>query len=65
MSHQRGKPHGGRPKPHVESHLPKLPKAPERPSPRSGSFISRRDERGVPYRGDWPNPVADKTRGCF
>ena len=27
--------------------------------------VSRRDERGVRYPGDWPNPVSDLIRGCF
>ena len=29
------------------------------------SIISRRDERGTPYPGDFPNPASDRTRGCF
>jgi hypothetical protein len=28
-------------------------------------IVSRRDERGVPYRGDFPNPASDVIRGCF
>ncbi|HJR63413.1 MAG TPA: hypothetical protein VJ803_06895 [Gemmatimonadaceae bacterium] len=28
-------------------------------------IISPRDERGVPYPGDWPNPLGEKNRGCF
>ena len=28
-------------------------------------IISKRDERGTPYRGDFPNPASDRTRGCF
>ena len=28
-------------------------------------IIGRRDERGIPYRGDFPNPASDRTRGCF
>ena len=64
MAHQRGTPHGGHPKPHVDSRLPKhtpnsLPRAPKRP------IVSRPDERGVPYPGDWPNPLGGKTKGCF
>jgi hypothetical protein len=68
MAHQRGKPHGGRPKPHVESRLPKVPKVPEapgRPGRQPGSVVSRRDERGVPYPGGWPNPLGGKVRGSF
>jgi hypothetical protein len=29
------------------------------------SIVSRRDERGIPYHGDFPNPASDRTRGCF
>lgn len=28
-------------------------------------IVSRRDERGIPYPGDFPNPASDRTRGCF
>jgi len=28
-------------------------------------IVSRRDEKGMPYRGDFPNPASDRTRGCF
>jgi hypothetical protein len=28
-------------------------------------IVSKRDERGTPYRGDFPNPASDRTRGCF
>lgn len=28
-------------------------------------IVSRRDERGTPYPGDFPNPASDSTRGCF
>jgi hypothetical protein len=65
MAHQRGKPHGARPKPHVDARVPKIPKAPDWAGRQRGPVISRRDERGVPYPGDWPNPLAGKTRGCF
>jgi hypothetical protein len=68
MAHQRGKPHGGRPKPHVDTRLPKIPKAPDRPGRPHGPqapLVSRRAERGVPYPADWPNPLGGKTRGCF
>ena len=27
--------------------------------------ISKRDERGTPYPGDWNNPLDGLTRGCF
>jgi hypothetical protein len=32
---------------------------------RKTEIIGRRDERGVPYPGDFPNPASDRTRGCF
>lgn len=32
---------------------------------RKEEIISRRDERGLPYPGDFPNPASDRTRGCF
>jgi hypothetical protein len=48
---------------------------PVKPSPLPGSsktdkddssgIVSRRDERGTPYPGDFPNPASDRTRGCF
>jgi hypothetical protein len=45
---------------------------PVKPTPLPGSnekdksdIISRRDERGTPYPGDFPNPASDRTRGCF
>lgn len=28
-------------------------------------IISQRDERGLPYPGDFPNPASDRNRGCF
>ena len=28
-------------------------------------IIGRRDERGTPYPGDFPNPLGDRNRGCF
>ena len=37
----------------------------EKDSERDDSIVSRRDERGQPYRGDFPNPASDRTRGCF
>ncbi|HVE79406.1 MAG TPA: hypothetical protein VNA89_11115 [Gemmatimonadaceae bacterium] len=65
MAHQRGKPHGGRPKPPAEPRSLKVPKNPKPPAGRGGRFVSRRDERGVPYPGDWPNPLGGRIRGCF
>jgi hypothetical protein len=32
---------------------------------RKPEIISRRDQRGLPYPGDFPNPASDRTRGCF
>ena len=32
---------------------------------KNDSVVSRRDERGMPYRGDFPNPASDRTKGCF
>jgi hypothetical protein len=32
---------------------------------KSTDVISRRDERGSSYPGDFPNPASDLTRGCF
>jgi hypothetical protein len=32
---------------------------------RRSEIISRRDEKGLPYPGDFPNPASDRTRGCF
>ena len=48
----------------ILDHLP--PGAPGKPLPKSkDEIISRRDERGIPYPGDFPNPASDRTRGCF
>jgi hypothetical protein len=30
-----------------------------------GEIVSRRDERGTPYPGDFPNDLARYYRGCF
>lgn len=32
---------------------------------RDEGIVSRRDEKGTPYRGDFPNPASDRNRGCF
>jgi hypothetical protein len=38
----------------------------QKPSDKSkNEIISRRDERGTPYPGDFPNPASDRIRGCF
>jgi hypothetical protein len=39
--------------------------APKNPSAPPRGLVSPKDERGVPYPGDWPNPLGDKNRGCF
>ncbi|MDQ6831262.1 MAG: hypothetical protein M3081_20565 [Gemmatimonadota bacterium] len=28
-------------------------------------IVSPKGERGLPYPGDFPNPLPDKYRGCF
>lgn len=33
--------------------------------PASAEIIGRRDERGTPYPGDFPNDLARYYRGCF
>ena len=43
-------------------HAPEPTTEKENPKPR---IISRRDERGTPYPGDFPNPASDINRGCF
>ena len=63
--HQRGKPHGGQPKYASGQRPPKVSKPLNQPVPKSGRVASPRDERGIPYPGNWPNPLGGKTRGCF
>jgi len=29
------------------------------------NIIGRRDERGTPYPGDFPNTASDRNSGCF
>jgi hypothetical protein len=50
----------------LRGHLPADP-TPLPKSKKGGEtdIVSRRDERGVPYPGDFPNPASDRTRGCF
>lgn len=31
----------------------------------SGEIVDRRDERGTPYPGDFPNDLGRLYRGCF
>ena len=40
-------------------------KRPGRGVPTRRGVLSPDDERGVPYRGDWPNPLGEKDRRCF
>lgn len=50
----------------LREHLP--PEASPTPTadkPKKDEIVSRRDERGIPYPGDFPNPASDRTRGCF
>lgn len=53
----------------LRDHLPAgsspLPKPGKHDESKNDDVISRRDERGVPYPGDFPNPASDRTRGCF
>lgn len=62
--HQRGKPHGGQPK-YADQRPPKVSKPVTPTLPKQGRIVSPRDGRGIPYPGDWPNPLGGKTRGCF
>lgn len=50
----------------IIGHLP-VERPPEQKTneKRKDQIISRRDERGTPYPGDFPNPASDSTRGCF
>lgn len=50
----------------IIGHLPaeKSPE-PKKSESEKAEIISRRDERGLPYPGDFPNPASDRTRGCF
>ena len=50
----------------IIGHLPVERPREQKPSDkRNDEIISRRDERGIPYPGDFPNPASDRTRGCF
>ena len=42
-----------------------LPKSSRNDKGDASEIVSRRDERGIPYPGDFPNPASDRTRGCF
>lgn len=65
-----------KPKNHVDEalerlrdHLPiekaPLPERHKKDKSDKNDIVSRRDERGIPYPGDFPNPASDRTRGCF
>ncbi|MEP6691665.1 MAG: hypothetical protein ABJD07_10935 [Gemmatimonadaceae bacterium] len=41
------------------------PSAPSAKELLAGRIVSRRSEGGVPYPGDFPNPLPGKYRGCF
>lgn len=50
----------------IIGHLPnERSPEPKTEDKRKTEIISRRDEKGLPYPGDFPNPVSDRTRGCF
>jgi hypothetical protein len=50
----------------ILGHLPtEKPRDQKTSDKRKDEIISRRDERGTPYPGDFPNPASDRTRGCF
>ena len=51
---------------HVIGHIPaEKPRDQKKTDEAKDEIISRRDERGTPYPGDFPNPASDRTRGCF
>lgn len=51
---------------HLREHLPIDPSPlPKQNKTAKDQIVSRRDERGTPYPGDFPNPASDRTRGCF
>jgi hypothetical protein len=47
---------------HLPAERPPEPKTGEKENDR---IIGRRDERGLPYPGDFPNPASDRNSGCF
>ena len=50
----------------VIGHIPtEKPREQKKGEKSKDPIISRRDERGTPYPGDFPNPASDSTRGCF
>jgi len=50
----------------IIGHVPGENRREEKNEPkRPEEVVNRRDERGIPYPGDFPNPASDRTRGCF
>jgi hypothetical protein len=50
----------------LRDHLPVDPSPlPKQKKGEKHDIVGRRDERGIPYPGDFPNPASDRTRGCF
>ena len=50
---------------HIIGHLPAEKVPPKKDEKDKPDIVGRRDERGIPYPGDFPNPASDRTRGCF
>jgi hypothetical protein len=42
-----------------------IPTTDENRAESRGEIVDRRDERGTPYPGDFPNDLARLYRGCF
>ena len=53
--------------PPVPRNAPRERTAPGRTpgAPARSDVVAPTDEKGVPYRGDFPNPLGVKNRGCF
>lgn len=50
----------------VIGHIPaEKTREPKKSDKGKDEIINRRDERGTPYPGDFPNPASDRIRGCF
>lgn len=49
----------------LRDQLPVQPNSKPKQTGKKDGIVSRRDERGTPYPGDFPNPASDRTRGCF
>jgi hypothetical protein len=50
----------------VIGHIPaEKPREQKKGDKAKDEIISRRDERGTPYPGDFPNPASDRIGGCF